>query len=233
MINNNIKMKKKPNKNKKTTNLETINKKLDYIIRTQKKILYEEKTLEKEEKDVFNIEKNISKKEESEIESLEKNFKLTEKEQEKSLLELKNIEEEIKKEFGEHPLKKIGWRDIVKGAVGAFIGLVVHYTFFYGIKISENLDLTRASLLFVLSFFIGILFIYTTGFRKVKDPKILMFIPLRLIILYIIAVLMSIIVLFLFYPKFGHDFNESYKMVSVVLLAAIIGACTADLIGKE
>ncbi|MEM4710315.1 MAG: hypothetical protein QXL18_00005, partial [Candidatus Woesearchaeota archaeon] len=148
-------MKKKPNKNKKTTNLETINKKLDYIIRTQKKILYEEKTLEKEEKDVFNIEKNISKKEESEIESLEKNFKLTEKEQEKSLLELKNIEEEIKKEFGEHPLKKIGWRDIVKGAVGAFIGLVVHYTFFYGIKISENLDLTRASLLFVLSFFIG------------------------------------------------------------------------------
>ncbi|MEM4637619.1 MAG: DUF2391 family protein [Candidatus Woesearchaeota archaeon] len=226
-------MKKKPNKNKKTTNLETINKKLDYIIRTQKKILYEEKTLEKEEKDVFNIEKNISKKEESEIESLEKNFKLTEKEQEKSLLELKNIEEEIKKEFGEHPLKKIGWRDIVKGAVGAFIGLVVHYTFFYGIKISENLDLTRASLLFVLSFFIGILFIYTTGFRKVKDPKILMFIPLRLIILYIIAVLMSIIVLFLFYPKFGHDFNESYKMVSVVLLAAIIGACTADLIGKE
>lgn len=225
-------MKKKPNKNKKT-NLEIINKKLDYIIRTQKKILSEEKTLEKEEKDIFNIEKNISKKEESEIESLEKNFKLTEKEQEKSLLELKNIEEEIKKEFGEHPLKKIGWKDIVKGAVGAFIGLVVHYTFFYGIKISENLDLTRASLLFVLSFFIGILFIYTTGFRKVKDPKILMFIPLRLVILYVIAVFMSILVLFLFYPKFGHDFNESYKMVSVVLLAAIIGACTADLIGKE
>jgi hypothetical protein len=44
---------------------------------------------------------------------------------------------------------------------------------------------------------------------------------------------MSILVLVLFYPNFGYNFEESYKMVAAVMLAAVVGACTADLLGKE
>ena len=87
--------------------------------------------------------------------------------------------------------------------------------------------------MYLLSFIVGIVFIYFTGFRKIKDPKILMFIPVRLFVLYLASIAMSIIVLYIFYPTFGHDFFESFKMVGGVLLAAIVGACTADLIGKE
>jgi hypothetical protein len=44
---------------------------------------------------------------------------------------------------------------------------------------------------------------------------------------------MSIIVLWFFFPNFGYNFTESYAQVASVLLPALIGACTADLIGKE
>jgi len=57
--------------------------------------------------------------------------------------------------------------------------------------------------------------------------------PVRLFILYVASILMSIFVLYIFYPAFGHEFAESYKMIAGVLLAAVVGACTADLIGKE
>lgn len=219
-----------------TKKIPNINSKLDQIIAMQRKMLKEEYKIEEEEQILEDEEKKTEKgelKENKELSKIEKELQSKEKKEEEELSKLKDLEEDIKKEVGEHPLRKIGLKDIIKGLVGAFIGLVVHYTFFYGIKIAENLDFTRSTLLFVLSFFVGIMFIYTTGFRKIKDPKILMFIPVRLIILYIISVVMSILVLYLFYPKFGHDFMESYKMVSVVLLAAIVGACTADLIGKE
>ena len=143
------------------------------------------------------------------------------------------MEQQIKKEVGAHPLAKITLKDIVKGLVGAFIGLAVHYTFTYGVEISQTIDIERITLLYVLCFFIGLLFIYATGFRKIKDPKILVFMPVRLIVLYAASIIMSVVVLYVFYPSFGHSFIESYKMVGGVLLAAIVGACTADLIGKE
>ncbi len=227
---------KKPKTARKPFMKQDINSKLDQIIVLQKKLLKEDHKIEKEELMLEEEEKKTEKeeiKETKELKKIEKGLESREKKEEEELLKLKSLEEEIKREVGTHPLRKVGFKDIVKGFVGAFIGLVVHYTFFYGIKIAENLDFTRSTLLFVLSFFVGIMFIYTTGFRKIKDPKVLMFIPVRLIILYVISVIMSVLVLYLFYPKFGHDFMESYKMVSVVLLAAIVGACTADLIGKE
>lgn len=228
--------KKKSKIIRKTSVRAGINSKLDQIILLQKRLLKEENKIATEALILEKEEKKMEKeelKENKELKKIEKELESKGKREEEELLKLKSLEEEIKKEVGTHPLRKVGLKDIVKGFVGAFIGLVVHYTFFYGIKIAENLDFTRSTLLFVLSFFVGIMFIYATGFRKIKDPKVLMFIPVRLIILYLISVIMSILVLYLFYPKFGHDFMESYKMVSVVLLAAIVGACTADLIGKE
>ncbi len=216
--------------------IHNINSKLDQIIAMQRKMLKEEYKIEEEEQILEKEERKTGTDElkgNKELNKIEKELQSKEKKEEEELLKLKNLEEEIKKEVGDHPLRKIGLKDIIKGLVGAFIGLAVHYTFTYGVEISENLDITRATFLFVLSFFVGLMFIYATGFRKIKDPKILIFMPVRLLILYIASIIMSIFVLYIFYPDFGHEFTESYKMVAGVLLAAVVGACTADLIGKE
>jgi len=196
---------------KKRLRKSDINDKLDKILSMENKLLDVEKSIdEKETKELA-----LEKREESDLEKLER------------------IEQEIKSEIGEHPLAKITYKDVIKGLVGAFVGLAIHYTFVYGVKISEELTMSRATMLFPLTFIIGLMFIYATGFRKVKDKELLWFMPIRLIVLYVCALVMSIIVLFVFYPHFGHTFEESYKMVAGVMLAAVVGACTADLFGKE
>ena len=188
-----------------------IDNKLDKILSMENKLMSVEKELEhKEDKELA-----FEKREESDLEKLER------------------IEQEIKNDIGEHPLAKITYKDVVKGLVGSFIGLAIHYTFVYGVKISEELTMTRATLLFPLTFIVGLLFIYTTGFRKVKDKELLWFMPIRLIVLYVCSLIMSVLVLFIFYPEFGQSFDISYKMVAGVMLAAVVGACTADLVGKE
>jgi len=194
------------------------NEKLDEVIALEKKLLKEEKKIEAEErieKDNENKEEKLLEKEESDLERLEK------------------IEMEIKSEVGGHPLAKVTFKDITKGFIGSFIGLAIHYTFVYGVEISEHLTMTRATIMFPLTFLVGLLFIYATGFRKVQDKKLLIYMPIRLFVLYTCALIMSILVLYLFYPDFGHSFEESYKMVAGVMLAAVVGACTADLLGKE
>ena len=209
-----------------------LNKKLDQVLSAEKSILAEEKSVEKKEEIIEKEEKNVEK-EEHLLEKLEQHEENKGQREENELAKLEKLEQDIKQEVGSHPLAKITFKDVVKGLVGAFVGLAVHYTFTYGVEISQRIDITRITLLYVVSFFIGLLFIYATGFRKIKDPKILMFMPVRLMVLYVTAIFMSIVVLFIFYPTFGHDLVESYKMVGGVLLAAIIGSCTADLIGKE
>ncbi len=195
----------------KKSSLQTINAKLDLILKNQKKLFIEETKLESTEKKVLN-------REEKEINALE---------------QLKKIEEEIKKDVGPHPLKSFTLRDGARGVVGAFFGAVAHYTFIYGMKVAESIDVYRAGFLYLLTFAIGGIFLYATGFRKIKDPKLLKFLPMRLTVLYATSIMMSIIVLILFNPDFGKDFISSYKQVATVSLTAIIGACTADLIGKD
>ncbi|MBW3002581.1 DUF2391 family protein [Candidatus Woesearchaeota archaeon] len=155
------------------------------------------------------------------------------KEEEQELQKLEEIEKKIKEKSESHPLKKITYHDIAKGALGAFIGIVAHYTVIYGIHIAEELTVPRATLLFVLSYIIGGIFLYATGFRKVS-PRMMWFLPVRLTTLYGISLIMSVAVLYLFFPEFLHHFFwEGYKQVAAVTLTALIGACTADLIGKE
>jgi len=211
------------NKNNKTNNKkkQSVDNKLDHILVAEGRLLNEENRIEKEEKKIEGEEKDINKiegvlqKEESDIEKLEK------------------IETEIKAEVGEHPLANVTFKDLAKGMIGAFIGLAIHYTFVYGVEIATNLTIIRATLMFPITFLVGLLFIYATGFRKVQDKKILIYMPLRLLVLYVCSLVMSILVLYLFYPTFGNNFQESYKMVAGVMLAAVVGACTADLLGKE
>jgi uncharacterized membrane protein len=206
---------------KVSKNNRSIGNKLDKILAVEGKLLREEEKIEKEEAKIEKEDKGLEKinetlkREESDIEKLEK------------------IEEEIKAEVGGHPLANVTFKDLTKGFIGAFIGLVIHYTFVYGVEIAEVLTMTRATIMFPLTFLVGLLFIYATGFRKVQDKKLLLYMPLRMFILYTCSLIMSILVLYLFYPTFGHSFEHSYKMIAGVMLAAVVGACTADLLGKE
>jgi uncharacterized membrane protein len=203
---------------KKKVSLSDIDRKLELVLKQQKQIIHEEKDIEKEEM--------LTEKEEGKIENLE----------EKSLNELEKLEKlegEIKDSVREHPLKRITYHDIARGSVGAFVGIVVHYTFTYGVAVSEDLTVTRASLIFILSFVVGLIFLYATGFRKIKDPNVIIFLPMRMITLYTVALALTIIVLYLYYPTFGHDFWLAYKQVAAVNLSAVVGACTADLIGRD
>jgi uncharacterized membrane protein len=225
--------------NKKSSNTKSSNKevsnKLDKILSVENQLLRTEREVEKKEEILEQEEKRIEL-EEKRIENKEKDFgkidKILEKEED-DIKKLERIEEEIKAEVGEHPLAKVTLKDVAKGFIGAFIGLAIHYTFVYGVEIAENKTMTRATILFPLTFIVGLLFIYATGFRKIQDKKILVYMPIRLGVLYACSLIMSVVVLFLFYPSFGHTFEESYKMVAAVMLAAIVGACTADLLGKE
>jgi len=213
----------------------SVNGKLDRILNVESQLLSEEKRIEQKENDLTREEKNIES-EEKRIETKEKDMdQLTETlhKEENDIEKLEKMEEEIKSEVGTHPLAQVTLKDVTKGLIGSFIGLAIHYTFVYGVEISQNLTMTRATIMFPLTFLVGLLFIYATGFRKIQDTKLLLYMPIRLGILYGCSLIMSILVLYLFYPNFGHSFIESYKMVAGVMLAAVVGACTADLLGKE
>lgn len=157
-------------------------------------------------------------------------------EEERELEELKKLEElekAIHKQLEPHPLRKITYRDVVQGMIGSFIGVLAHYTFVYGVKVAHELTLTRAIMLFPVSYIVGGLFMYVAGFRRVQYVRILRFLPLRLTVMFTIAVSMAVLVLAFFQPDFGHNIPESIKQVSTVTLLGVIGACTADLLGKE
>jgi len=221
MVKKIVKNKRKVIKIKSDTK-QSENKKLDKILSAENKLLKIEKEVEQKEDKLAT--------EENKIESEEENF---DKKEENDIEKLEQIEKDIKDQVGDHPLANVTLKDISKGMIGAFIGLAIHYTFVYGVEISENMTMTRATIMFPLTFLVGLLFIYATGFRKITDKKILIYMPLRLGILYLCAIIMSILVLYLFYPTFGQSLEQSYKMVSAVMLAAVVGACTADLLGKE
>lgn len=214
-----------PKKRGKKPSLEEISKKLDELLAAQRVISKEEKKVEEKEEQLEKIEELELAKEEK-VKELE----------EKELTELEKIErfeKELEKRIVAHPLKKITYKDIARGIIGAFFGAVAHYTFIYGLKVAELITFNRATLLFVISFFIGAIFLYATGFRKIKDRRILIFLPIRLITLYVISIVMSMVVLYLFIPNFGASFEEAYKQVASVSLVAVIGACTADIIAKD
>lgn len=189
---------------KKKVTLQEVNSKLDLLLRSQKKLLNEETEVDAEEHEEL-----------------------------AHLRQLEAVEQQVLQDVGSHPLTRITSRDIARGTVGAFIGVVAHFTFFYGIEVAEWLSITRATLLYPLSLLIGGIFMYATGFRKINDRRVLAFLPTRLIVLYLVALIVSALVLFFFSPEFTRHLDTAYKQLATVTLIAIMGACTADLIGKE
>lgn len=191
---------------KKSSKIELINEKLDKILRKENKELKEEYKIEKDEKTIKNLEK-------------------------KQIEELEQLESELRKEIGEHPLRKVTQKDISKGLIGAFIAIISHFAFVKGVELSYTLSLTRIILMYPLSFMIGAVFLYATGYRKVKQIKILKFLPIRVFVIYLVSLVAIILVLSLFNQY--NSIEELFRQVGVLSLLAIVGASAADLIGKD
>ncbi len=108
----------------------------------------------------------------------------------------------------------------------------MHFTFTYGAELATHISTARAGLLLLITLLLGAGFLYGTGFRNVNDPTILRLFPYRLILLYLTASIVTLATLAFFYPGFLNDANLAFRQVAVVNLSAVIGACTADLIGR-
>ena len=198
--------------------------------------------LEKEEEKIESLQrlelKNISK-EDKKLNLLQKEEKKLEnltKKEINELDELKNLEEEIKRDVKQSPLKRITTIDMARGLVGSFFGIVAHFAFVEGVDVAEKFNFTmfRATLLLIISLFIGFVFLYATGYREIKDKKVLSIMPIRLLVIFGISIVSILAVLSLF-GLIGLDtsFQDVYKQVAVISLPAIIGAITADLLGKK
>ncbi len=197
---------------KKRDRLDILEKKIDKILKLENREIKEEKNIEKlEKKQLKKVES-----EEDELKSLEK------------------LEKEIKKEVGSHPLTRLTIKDMAKAMVGAFVGIVSHFAFIEGAHLSESVSYAKASFLLVFAFVIGLVFIYATGFRKVKEKTLTRFFPLRVIAIYLVSLLSIFVVLYMYgiiEPPL--DLGLLYKQIATISIPAIIGASAADLIGRE
>ena len=194
----------------------SINKKLDEILKLEKLQVKLEKQFKKLEEEQI--------KEEKEVKGLEKR-------ELKNLKDIEALEKEIKSKVTKKPLGKITYKDLGKATIGAFIGLVSHFTIIEGAEIAEAFTTTKATSFLILSYIVGMIILYYTGFRKVKTKKFLVILPLRLTVIFIVT--LGVITATL--AAFGliHGPVLWYKQVAAASLPAIIGACAADLIGEE
>jgi len=191
--------------------------KLDLILKLQKKELGE---LRKEDRELKHLDK-----EEHLVSSLERK-------QLRKLEELKKIEEKVRIQVGEHPLRKITYKDVGKSMIGAFVGIVSHFTVLEGVHFAANVSFSRANFFLFISFLVGLVMIYYTGFRKVNDMRLFAILPFRLFLVYAVTIISILIALLVFGS--GHFEQELvYRQVAVLSLPAIIGACAADLIGGD
>lgn len=200
----------------------SLNDKLDIILSNQKKILKNEERILGEEVKI------------EEFETRELNDdNLMEKSEEDILKELSHLENEFKTSFS-HPLKKITKRDIVKGFIGAFVGVMSHFAFSKAADIAITLEPWRSTVLYVVAFFIITIMLYYTGFRNIEKHLIVKFMPIRATLLYLVSILTIIFVNALFGKlHFPVSFLEMYNLVGASIIIAVMGAGTADLIGRS
>jgi uncharacterized membrane protein len=150
------------------------------------------------------------------------------------LARLEALEKEILEDVSPHPLAQITYRDFTKGIIGSFFGIVGHFAFFYGGRIALEIDMVRAHLLFVTSFLILVVFMYFSGFRKIKRDVKHHYMAWRVLIIYLTAHAVIAFVLTLFGRiELAMSFSEIYKNIAAVSILAVMGAATADLIGGE
>jgi len=212
---------------KRSKELDAIHKDLQAILKNQRTMLSEENT-------VLNDEKTL-KSDEREIKAEEKQNLAGERAQSEEIAQLERVEQEIAEQVKVPPLSRITLRDFTKSIVGALFGIVGDFTFFNGtvIAANENFTVSRAIVLYLVSFLIAFIFMYFAGFRK-TDWKDMKYMPLRVLVVYGTSIMVIVIVLLIF-GFISHQTSLLYlfKSVSAISILAVLGAATADLIGKE
>ncbi|MFT4244875.1 MAG: hypothetical protein ACMXYB_05470 [Candidatus Woesearchaeota archaeon] len=212
---------------KSQSNKLSLNAKLDLILKNQETILQNEaKILGREEK-ILQKEEEIEQLEREEMTN-EKNYHTQEEGSLESLLALQQqLENESKKS-----MRKITKKDFFKGFIGAFIGVMSHFAFLKAVSISEDLTFSRATALLIVAAIIIVTMLYFTGFRQIRNKFVFNFIPLRATILYGVSILTILFVNFLFGQIQDFSFMGLYNLVAANIILAVIGAGTADLIGR-
>lgn len=199
----------------------TLNEKLDQILENQKVIL-------RNEKKILNEEKEIEKLEKKDLANDEK-IQLSEKE---TLAELEKLESKINKGLTK-PLKSVTKRDMFKGFIGAFVGVMGHFAFSKASDFAGKLNLIQITNLYLVAAIIIGVMLYYTGFRNVEKQIVMKFMPLRATVLYTVSIITIIIVNLLFGKiHLTSSFTEVYSLVGASIILAVMGAGTADLIGK-
>ena len=189
------------------------------------KIYSEETKIDDLEKEVENKEKRILRH--------EKKIAATEK-------ELLANEEEIRQEAArifhkvhEKPLRKVTRADVNKGVIGSFFGLVSHFAFLTSGLVINDISLIRAVLILVMSYLVGYVMIEKTGYRVVREQRYFNFIPARVTVIYITALLSSLFVLVLYKQIADYHIEYLIKTIAVTSLLAIPGAAGAHMLGHN
>ena len=188
-------------------------------------ILAEEKKVERKVEGVEKTEQEIEKKETE----LAKDEKVLEKETEK----VESIEKKIANDVKSKPLTSFNSKDLNKGIIGAFIGVVAHFGFIYGKAIATYITTARATLLLVFSYLLIIILMYETGYREIKEKRLLGILPKRATIIYLTSLVVVVIIFFLFNMIDLSQPLDLYKQIAVTSILASAGAGTADLLGKH
>lgn len=205
-------------KDEKKTSVE---RKLELILENQKKIL-------KNEQKILGEENKIEQLEEKELD-FEKNEQKSEEEMLKNLEELEN---KIKNTSS--PLTKITQKDMVKGFVGAFIGVVGHFAFTKATDLAPKLDFFHTLVLYITAFIMVSIMLYYTGFRSIEKHVVLKIMPLRATVLFLVSILAIIFVYILFGKiTFNTTPYEYFTLVGASIILGVLGAGMADLIGRN
>ena len=203
------------------------------------KILQKERALKAEEERILGMEARIKEeerrilREEEEIISEEKKIEKREEEMRKKEEAIQEFTQRIDQEITDIPLKRLSVQDIYKATVGAFLGVVAHYAFAEGLHVAEELSMTRATFILIVSYFIGVMLIDKSGFRKVREQRVLKIIPLRVTVIYFISLLVIIAINILFNQFHLDALGEAYRSVAATSLLAMIGSASADMIGHD
>lgn len=213
--------------------LDMILQKINIIEKNQKILGTNESELKLEEDKIFSEEEKFIKLEKQQI-GEEHKIERDEKEELDEIKKIEKLEQNIKDNLKDSPLKRITYRDITKGVIGAFFGIVGHFAFVEGTHLSSDFSFLRSTMLLVASFVIILLFLYFSGFRKVNDKFIFEFLPIRAVVIFFSAIITVFIVLILYGMISAETpFKEMYNSIAAISILAVLGAGTADLIGKN
>jgi len=172
-------------------------------------------------------------KKESAIEQQEAAIAQEEKKIESTSEKVEALEKEIKHEVTPKPLKRFNIQDLNKGIIGAFIGVAAHFAFIYSKEIAREISVLRATTLIMFSYLLIFILMYETGYRQIKEKRILGILPVRATVIFGTSIIVVIVIFSLFNQVDFADPIGLYKQIAVTSVLASLGAGTADLIGKH